>query len=345
MEIAAQAWQRSGYPRRILAIRLQAMGDVVISLPYLLHLRRSLPEGVTLDFLTCAESAGIPSNIILFDQVYRIGGGRSYRRQLVSGAMLLPRLLLRRYDAVLDLQNNRLSRMIRRVLHPHAWSSFDRFSPRSAGERNRRTIEALGLGSATAATDFVVRTAADAEALLLQAGWKSGRPLVVLNPAGAFDNRHWPIDNYVAFARRWLQVYPETCFLVLGLPKISEAAQTLQAALGAHLINLVSRTSPELAFAILQRAQLVLSEDSGLMHMAWVSGIPTLALFGSTRSDWARPLGPHADFMDSSDLECGNCMLERCRHTGALENHCMTRLTPESVLGRALRLVDQRIPI
>jgi heptosyltransferase-2 len=343
MEPAAQTWQEDRPPKRILAIRLQAMGDVVISLPYLLNLRRSLPEGTQLDFLTCAESAGIPSNVVLFDHVYRLGGGRRYKLQLLSAGVLLPALLLRRYDVVLDLQNNQLSRMLRRALRPRAWSAFDRFSPKPAGERNRCSIEAAGLGACIADTDFVVRTSADAERLLLHSGWTPDRPLVVLNPAGAFENRHWPVAYFVDFARRWLRVYPDTCFLLMGLPKIEATAKALDLALGKHLINLVGRTSQELAFGILQRAQFVLSEDSGLMHMAWVSGIPTLALFGSTRSDWAQPLGPHADFFDSSDLDCGNCMLEHCRHTGEMENHCMKRLSPEVVLGRALRLVDSRM--
>lgn len=137
----AKAWQEGRPPKRILAIRLQAMGDVVISLPYLQYLRRSLPEGVQLDFLTCAESAGIPSNIVLFDRVYRLGGGRRYKLQLLYAICLLPALLLRRYDLILDLQNNQLSRMLRKVLRPRAWTAFDRFSPKPAGERNRITIE------------------------------------------------------------------------------------------------------------------------------------------------------------------------------------------------------------
>ncbi len=344
MEIAAKAWQESRAPRRLLAIRLQAMGDVVISLPYLLHLRRTLPEGTELDFLTSAGSAGIPSNIALFNRVYKLGGGRSHRRQLVSGGLLLPSLLLRRYEVVLDLQNDRLSRLFCKAIRPRAWAAFDRFSSLPAGERNRHTIEAIGLGSCTAATDFVVRKAADAEQVLLQSGWKVDRLLVVLNPAGAFENRRWPVSCYIEFARRWLQVFPGTCFLVLGLPRIAGVAATLQAALGAHLINLVGRTSPELAFGILQRARFVLSDDSGLMHMAWVSGIPTLALFGATSSDRAQPMGIHADYFGSGDLECGGCMQDHCRHQGAMKNFCMTRLSPEQVFDRALRLVDARLP-
>ena len=61
-------------PKRILAIRLQAMGDVVISLPYLHHLRKSLPPGIRLDFLTRQETEDIPRNIVLFDKIFSYSG-------------------------------------------------------------------------------------------------------------------------------------------------------------------------------------------------------------------------------------------------------------------------------
>jgi lipopolysaccharide heptosyltransferase II len=85
-----------------------------------------------------------------------------------------------------------------------------------------------------------------------------------------------------------------------------------------------------------QRAALVLSEDSGLMHMAWVSGTPLVALFGSTRSDWSSPLGPRSLLLDSSDLPCGNCMQATCQRGDVF---CLSRRTPEEVFSRAVSLL------
>ncbi|HTI07193.1 MAG TPA: glycosyltransferase family 9 protein, partial [Puia sp.] len=98
--------------------------------------------------------------------------------------------------------------------------------------------------------------------------------------------------------------------------------------------------TPHEAFAVLQKTSLVLSEDSGLMHMAWTSGIPTMVLFGSTSSYWSRPLGDHSHFLDSSDLACGNCMQAVCSFGDV---HCLTRYTPEFVLQQALPLVQKKI--
>ena len=94
----------------------------------------------------------------------------------------------------------------------------------------------------------------------------------------------------------------------------------------------------EEAFAIINKSYFVLTEDSGLMHMSWVSGIPTLALFGSSRRDWSAPQGEHSLCLNSSDLECGNCLLAICKYG---DIHCLTRYTPEFVFDRSISLLKR----
>jgi heptosyltransferase II len=338
MNIDWRPWTETKPPRRILAIRLQALGDVVITLPYLQCLRNSLSSHARLDFLTRKEVEEIPKNLDLFDQVYSIGGERNLRRQLLSTCLLLPKLLIQRYDVIIDLQNSTVSRIVRRTLRPRAWSAFDRFSPQSAGERNRLTIEAVGLGTNQLDNRLRLRRSFPATAILKHEGLSDTDPLVVLNPAGAFATRNWEMHKYVLFARQWLQRWPSTKFLVLGTSVIAEKAAFLESELGEHLINLAGKTTPSEVFALLQRVTLVLSEDSGLMHMAWVSGTPVLALFGSTRSDWSRPLGPRSLVLDSSDLPCGNCMQATCRRGDVF---CLSRRSPGEVFARAVSLLEQ----
>jgi ADP-heptose:LPS heptosyltransferase len=156
--------------------------------------------------------------------------------------------------------------------------------------------------------------------------------LVVLNPARFFPSRNWPLRNYVEFATAWLALHRHAAFVVLGDARVAAKAAVLEQALPGRLLNLVGKTTVTQAFEVLQRATLVVSEDSGLLHMAWCSGRPSVALFGSTRSDWSRPLGPHSVLLDSSDMPCGNCMAPECRFGDV---RCLTRYTPDRVLGRA----------
>jgi heptosyltransferase-2 len=338
--VKAKPWAGKAIPKRILVIRLQAMGDMVITLPYIQYLKRNLPDGVVLDFLTREEVDAIPRNIHLFNSVFSIKGKRNFKKQFLYTLTMLPKLLLRRYEVVIDLQNNPLSRLVTKTITPKAWSLFDRFSPMPAGERTRLTIEAVGLGVNMPDHNFTLRTTDGVDDLLTENGWDGESMLVILNPAGAFATRNWPLDNYIQFARLWLAAYPDTQFITIGINIIAEKAVYLQHALDDKLINLVNKTNPAQAFAIVQKATFVLSEDSGLMHMAWVSGIPTLAIFGGTRSDWCRPLGTHTAFIDSSDLPCGNCMLEVCKFG---DNHCLTRNTPEIVFTKTLGLLKSMV--
>lgn len=336
--IPCKKWEKKYNPKKILAIRLQAMGDLVITLPYLQNLRNSLPADTQLDLLTREEVNPIPKNLQLFNHVYSIGGGRNWKKQLVLTYLLLPKLLWQRYDAVIDLQNNLISKTVRKAIMPAAWSEFDRFAAVPAGECTRLAIEAIGLGECSANSSFIIKTGdADIVKLLMANGWDGKSKLVLLNPAGAFKTRNWPIEYYIEFTKLWTQRFPRTQFVVMGTSFISTKADYLKKEVGETLINLTEKTTPVQAFALLQKMQLVISEDSGLMHMAWVSGIPTLALFGSTRSDRATPLGKHTMLLNSSDLPCGNCMLEECKFG---DNHCMTRYSPEFVVEKAMSLLD-----
>lgn len=338
IKIPARPWKKSKLPKRILAIRLQAMGDLAAALPYLQDLRNSFPPSIRLDLLTREEVEDIPKNIWLFDKVFSIGGGRNFKKQLIHTFLLLPRLLIRRYDVVIDMQNNIISEIVRKSLFPKAWSVFDRFSPIPGGESYRLTIEAIGIWKNKAGNNFRLKDPEAGEKILREYGWKTGFDLVVLNPAAAFKTRSWDIQNYVSFARLWLNEYPQTQFLVIGTSFIAAKAEVLKGQLGERLIDLVDKTTPSEAFAILQRVKLVLSEDSGLMHMAWGSGVPTMGLFGATRTDRVRPLGEHTSFLDSSDLPCGGCMKEICMFGDV---RCLTRYSPEQVFHHAFSLVQK----
>jgi ADP-heptose:LPS heptosyltransferase len=115
LTVLSKPWKRSSPPEKILVMRFQALGDTVITLPYLADLRRQYPT-IRIDFLTRKEVAQIPANIELFDRVIRIGGKRNLKIQLLLLILRLPWMWLQQYDAVIDLQNHKLSRFVRIAL-------------------------------------------------------------------------------------------------------------------------------------------------------------------------------------------------------------------------------------
>ena len=74
--VSCEPWRSPAAPRRILAMRFQALGDTIITLPYLLSLRRRFPEA-KLHFLTREEVCQVPAAVDLFDRVIALGGGRT----------------------------------------------------------------------------------------------------------------------------------------------------------------------------------------------------------------------------------------------------------------------------
>ncbi|MFM8913583.1 MAG: glycosyltransferase family 9 protein, partial [Flammeovirgaceae bacterium] len=282
----------------------------------------------------------LPKHLLLVDRAISIGGGRNGKLQFLFAIAKLPWLLWQRYDVVLDLQNHRISNIVRKLLRPMAWASFDRYSPISAGDRTRATIAAAGLGDVNLATSLTVKLSKlRVEQVLAENGWDGTSALVVLNPAGFFTSRNWPLENYSQFARLWKAAMPATQFLFIGTDRIQAKARAIEREIGKQ-VNLVNKTNIAEAFAIVGRAALVLTEDGGLMHMAWVQGVPTLALFGSSRADWSAPLGDWALCLNSADMECGACMLAECKFG---DNRCLQRYTPDLVFTHAKKLLPGKI--
>ncbi len=340
METTYRAWNQSSPPSKVLFIRFQALGDVVITLPYIRDFAEKHPA-CKIDFLTLEENKLIPESLPFFHRVFSIGGGRNNKLQCISAFYQLPRLIAQQYDVVFDLQNHRLSNIIRKIIQPTAWVEFDRYSPQSAGERNRQTIERVGLGSVSINIQLESRIKKKAtDHLLKSADWNGFSKIVILNPAGFLPSRNWPIENYFEFLELWKKHNPNTQFLLLGTDRILEKAIALKKDASDSVVVLINKTNPAEAFAMVKYASFILTEDSGLMHMAWVQGVPTLALFGSSRSDWSAPQGSSSLCLHSADLSCGACMLVNCKFG---DNRCLTRYTPEFIYEKAQQLMATQL--
>jgi ADP-heptose:LPS heptosyltransferase len=323
-------WSSTTLPKKILVIRLQAFGDVVITLPYVQALQSLVPTA-QFHFLTRDEFSSLPFNMSLFNHVFTLGGGRNPKRQWLHACALVPLLVWEHYDMVIDLQRNSMSRMIRRMLRPKSFCEFDRFSLRTAGERTRRTIERLGIAQLqNDLPNLSLRDNGIGLNKLHAANFDSTKKLIVLNPAGNYVTKNWPLEYYDRFARMWLEtIDAQTQFLILGTDSLRMKAEYLKNRLGNRLILLIGVTTQAEAFNILQQADLILSEDSGLMHLACAAQVPVIALFGSTKSAWSKPWGKYSLCLDSSDLECGECAQPSCRFG---DIHCLTRHTPYAVV-------------
>jgi len=325
-EGVAGRWSRP-LPDRptIVVIRLHAFGDTVITLPVIGGLRSRCPTA-TIVVVTGDLSAELFEATPWVDQVLTTSGSGSGYAAQVRGALAVARGL-GRADLVIDLQRSRASRMLRRLLRPTIWVAFDRFAPRHALERYMDAVDKVVTGS-TARFDPPMREPYDERGrqFLRSAGW-NGEPLACLNPAGCWTTKNWPLDRYVELGRALLRERGMRTVL-LGTSAVVERAAILASNIEG-VFNLVGRTSPAEALAVTRHLSLMVSDDSGLMHMAWVCGVPTIAVFGATRPVWSAPLGPRSTLFDSRDMACGPCMSPVCSR-GDFE--CLNRVGIERVL-------------
>ncbi len=333
------AWNEANDPERVLIIRFHAVGDVALVLPACQGLRLRYPDA-QIDLLTSSSAAPLAASLHLFDTVIplRDAGPESGEADaLLSTAYHLRQI---RYRVVLDLQRNWKSRFIRRVLRPASWGEFDRFSLRAACERTLNTFHETGFRTVLPSfgLEFKPRLLQTAESLLRAHGWERGVTLVLFNPAGLWPSRQWPRENYVQLARAW-PAPRQVQFLLIGTERLREASCYFGEQLGPQLIDLSGRTALDVAFALLKYVDVAVTEDSGLMHMAWAVGTPLVALFGSSRHVWSLPTGDRVRAFHSGDLPCGACMRPQCMLG---DTRCLTRVTPESVLHALHELLRHR---
>jgi heptosyltransferase II len=331
-------WRGPVPPGRALLIRFHALGDVALVLPAAAHIARRWP-GSRIDMLTCSPADSLALATGIFHTVHVLPARQARLARILFALRMGLSLRRLRYDIVIDLQRNYLSRMIRLISGVRAWSEFDRFSPLPASVRIISTLSASGIEHPMHeiplpfSDDFAKR----GRKILHESGWDGSTRLVVFNPAGLWETRNWPISNYVELYRLWSMREPVR-ILALGTDRVKKKMESISRETDGGVINLAGRTTPGEAFAILPHASVIVTEDSGLMHMAWAAGVPVVALFGSSRTVWSAPQGERAVCLDSSDLQCGCCMESRCRFGDV---HCLTRRLPAEVLDSALLLLDR----
>lgn len=122
--------------------------------------------------------------------------------------------------------------------------------------------------------------AGQAREMLAAAGWKGGRPLVALQTGASDLNRAWDLDSFADLGSLLLQDGAEV--LLVGDPKETALAAAFQNRVSGPVIDLVGKTSLEQLPALIKACDLLVSNDTGTIHVAAAVGTPSLGLFFST---------------------------------------------------------------
>ena len=148
--------------------------------------------------------------------------------------------------------------------------------------------------------------------------------------------KRWPARPFAALATLAAAEWPEATIALIGSASERQLATEIAALSGQDLRNLCGETSLAEAIALIATARGVVSNDSGLMHVAAALGRPQVAVFGSSDPRHTPPRSPRAR-VEWLHLECSPCFERTCPlgHT-----NCLNQIAPAAVfesLRRAMR--------
>lgn len=152
-------------------------------------------------------------------------------------------------------------------------------------------------------------------------------PILALCPGAEFGPaKRWPEEYYAEIANEKLKAGWQVW--IFGSPKDGEVAARIMQLTDNRCVNLTGRTKLEEAIDLLSLATVVVSNDSGLMHIAAALKKPLVAAYGPTSAGFTPPLHQQAKIL-SANIECQPCFQRTC----PLKHHrCMLELKPASIL-------------
>jgi lipopolysaccharide heptosyltransferase I len=338
----------SGFSRKtedLLIVRLGSLGDIIHTIPAAAALRVAFP-GARIDWLTA------PEYVDLLGLVEGLDGRIAIDTRAILGGPhgvigTIGRLRRARYDAVLDMQGLLKSAVVARLAGASRTVGFTRDHLRepAAAAFYSETVNPSGaahviqkhlalthaLGVDDTAIRFPLRIP-DAPAVAALTA-RIGEPgFVLLNPGAAWPNKRWDPARFGALAAALAHRRGLRSVVMWGPSERELADAVVNASQGAA--ELAPRTRIVDLFALARAARLMISGDTGPMHIAGAVGTPIVGLFGPTSAQRNGPWA--ADDQTISRLDQCQCVYERrCR----LSNMCINDIQVDDVV----RAADERL--
>lgn len=328
----------------ILIVRFSSIGDVLLTTPLLRALRRRHPEA-TLTFVTKRALAPLISDNPHVNRVVALEPDEPVRHLARRLRPLTP-------THGLDLHGSLRSRLLR-LLVPGRWSGYrkrklargwlistkldwyGRLVP--VPERYFEAARHLDVRPDGAPPEFAIGAGprARVEEWLAAEGLPPGRsPFAVLAPGAAHLTKRWPTASWAALAGR-LNARGLVPILVGG-----PADRGLASQIGDGIRSVAGVFSLQETGALLARAKVVVSGDTGVMHMATGVGAPVVALFGPTVRQFG--FAPYADrdraLVLERPLDCRPCSAMGSARCPMGHHRCLDDITPVEVDDAVRRL-------
>ena len=288
---------------RLLVVLPNWYGETLFTIPFLRALRAQCPRAfiATLGWPRCRE---ILLHHPQVNELLDYDEARAHR-SLLGKWRLVRRLRARRFETVFILRRS-LSRTVLAALagiptrigfaNPKSGWLLTRRVPQPTAPQHKAAAYLPLLGSAGSARgiayDYYVSAEERAEGSrwLAAQPWQDGAPLIVLHPGANWPHKRWPAARFAALGDRLI----ETCaaqLLITGGPADRALAASVRQHMRHPAILAAGQRTIRQIGALLERAQLLVSNDTGVAHLAAAIGTPLVALYGPTSPVLTGPLG------------------------------------------------------
>jgi 3-deoxy-D-manno-octulosonic-acid transferase/heptosyltransferase-1 len=352
---------------KILIVKLSAIGDVIHTLPALTSLRRQYPDA-QIDWLVEDAAADLVQGHAALSRAL-VWRRREFVKLLKAGrlssaARLFLSLLLEvrdtRYDLILDFQallKSSLWIFLARGRRKAGFGQGMEHSEKSplflnvrvpavsmevhALDRELMLLQALGIPGSQAFYDLPVdeKDEEAAQRLLALSGLRSNQPFVAINPVAKWPTKLWAAERFRELAERLLKSGFQVVFT--GSKEDRPLIDEITGALGSSVMRLDGQTTLKVLSAIYRSASVVVSTDTGPMHLAAAVGTPVVALFGPTAPWRTGPYGERHVVL-RAEVSCSPCFGRSCKTTEFEPMACMNRITVEQVVEAVARLAADR---
>ncbi|MCI0330246.1 MAG: HAD-IIIA family hydrolase [candidate division Zixibacteria bacterium] len=317
---------------RILVIRFSSLGDVVLTEPVFRALKQKYLQA-QIALATKKEYAGVFEGYSNIDRLFNLDGGLEKLAREIRAF---------KPDLIVDLHRNFRSRRLagqfpeaRKLTYAKArWERFLKVLTKTRRpvahtmERYLKTVEAVG---SVAFPQLNASTSKDHRRWVGPAGFTVGFGL-----GAKWEAKLWPVGHFSQLAELLSKSFPVGRFILFGSEEEYELGNEFKKKFsGSSPAVMVFGQPLERAKNCLSKLDLLVSNDSGLMHLGAACGVPTLGLFGPTHPVLGfAPLGEKSKAL-SLDLYCSPCSLHGKLPCFRSRRFCLEDLTPEKVFEEA----------
>jgi ADP-heptose:LPS heptosyltransferase len=327
---------------KILAIQFKYFGDVVLLTPALRAIREKFPMG-ELHVLVPEQIAPLLQNLPWINRVWPMPRRRG-RASLGQSWPVIRALRREQFDRSVDFAGNDRGAILSFLIGARqrlGWAQRGGFLGRQfcynqrVAPENELRHESARLAHLLSAWDIKpssLATEIRADPVLAAQAEKLLPPgKFVCHIASSQSKKEWPLAHWAALHQMAAAAGLEIIFTTgVGTREEALLKDFRQLAPAAPVLEPIPNLA--LYLAVLQRAKVFISGDTGPLHFAAGLGVPTLALFGpSSPAQWA-PVGTQHRFLTGSACTCGNVGV--CDSA----NHCLVAITPEQVFAEIERL-------